>query len=181
MNDLLTRSFTNYLDLKREALKDLEAGPDMEMADLGSEQNLGHFFDEVGDIKADMETIKELLRKLQKANNETKSIHKAQAMKSLRDRMDGDIVTVLQQTKAIKGKLEGLDKANAANRKLPGFEEGTPTDRTRISVTNGLRKKLKDLMKEFQSLRERVVGEYRETIERRYFTIIGEKENEEVI
>jgi len=64
---------------------------------------------------------------------------------------------------------------------VPGCEEGTPTDRTRTSVTNGLRNKLKDLMGEFQSLRQKVIGEYRETIERRYFTITGENASEETI
>ena len=81
MNNLLTRSFTNYVDLKRAASKeDLEVGSKMEMVDLETEQNLGQFFEEVGGIKADMETIKELLVKLQKFNEETKSIHKSPAM-----------------------------------------------------------------------------------------------------
>lgn len=182
MNDLLTRSWNNYVDLKRAALKeDLEAGPEMEMVDLETEQNLGQFFEEVSGIKADMETIKELLEKLKKFNEETKSIHKASAMKSLRDRMDRDVVSVLKTAREIKGKLEALDEANMANRRVTGCEEGTPTDRTRTSVTNGLRKKLKDLMGEFQSLRQKVAGEYRETIERRYFTITGENASEETI
>ena len=73
MNDLLTRSFTNYVDLKCAALKeDLEAGSEMEMVDLETEHNLGQFFEEFGGIKADMETIKELHVKLQKLNEETK-------------------------------------------------------------------------------------------------------------
>ena len=42
MNDLLTRYFTNYVDLKRAALKeDLEVGSEMEMVDLETKQNLG--------------------------------------------------------------------------------------------------------------------------------------------
>ena len=85
MNNLLTRSFTNYVDLKRAALKeDLEAGSEMEMVDLETEQNLGQFFEAVGGIKVDMETIKELLVKLQEFSEETKSIHKAPTMKCLR-------------------------------------------------------------------------------------------------
>ena len=44
MNDLLTRYFTNYVELKRTALKEnLEAGSEMEMVDLETEQNLGKF------------------------------------------------------------------------------------------------------------------------------------------
>ena len=52
MNDLLTRSFTNYVDLKCVALKeDLEASSEMEMIDQETEQKIGKFFEEVGGIK----------------------------------------------------------------------------------------------------------------------------------
>eukprot|EP01018_Ginkgo_biloba_P031704 Gb_36019 [translate_table: standard] len=56
MNDLLTRSFTSYMDLKRAALKDLDSKPEMEMVDLDTDENLGQFFKEVGAVKTDMET-----------------------------------------------------------------------------------------------------------------------------
>ena len=79
--------------------------------------------------------------KLQKFNEETKSINKALAMKSLRDRMDRDVVSVLKTTRDMKGNLEIIDKANMANKKVTGCEEGNPTVSTRTSVTNGLRKK----------------------------------------
>ena len=88
MNDLLTRSFTNYVDLKCVALKeDLEASSEMEMVDLETEQNLGQFFEEVSGIKADMETIKELLVKLQKFNEET--IHLQSSNHEIFKRPDG--------------------------------------------------------------------------------------------
>ena len=89
MNDLLTKSFTNYVDLKRAALKeDLEADSEMEMVDMDTEQNLGQFFEEVSGIKEDMETIKERLVKVQNFNEETKSIYKAPTIKYLK-RLDG--------------------------------------------------------------------------------------------
>ena len=59
----------------------------------------------------------------------------------------------------MKVKLEILGKANMANVKVTGCEEGIPTDRKRTWVTNGLRKKLKDLMGEFESLRKKFIGE----------------------
>ena len=55
--------------------------------------------------------------------------------------MDIDFFSVLKTKRDIKGKLEILDKANMANRKVTGCEEGNPTVSTRTSVTNGLRKK----------------------------------------
>jgi syntaxin 1B/2/3 len=94
-------------------------------------------------------------------------VHRAQAMKEIRSRMDVDITQVTKLAKSIKLKLEVLDKANAANRRVRGCEEGSPTDRTRTSITSTLRKKLKDLMEEFQVLRQRMMEEYKETLERR--------------
>ena len=72
-------------------------------------------------------------------------------MKYLRDQMDIDFFSVLKTTRDIKGKLEILDKVNMDNRKVIGCEEGNPTYWTRTSVTNGLQKKLKDLMGNFRA------------------------------
>ncbi|GLJ46544.1 hypothetical protein SUGI_0980860 [Cryptomeria japonica] len=181
MNDLLSRSFKRYGNLREEAMNDLESGHDVEMISINTEKNLGKFFDEIGDVKNDMDLVEGLLKKLQDANEESKTIHNAKTMKNLRDRMDKDIEIVLKKSKLIKGKLEALDNANIANHKLPGCGRGTPTDRTRTSVVNGLRKKLKDLMGDFQVLRQKIMGEYRETIERRYYTVTGEHADEETI
>jgi syntaxin 1B/2/3 len=81
--------------------------------------------------------------------------------------MDADVALALKKAKLIKLKLESLDRANAANRSLPGCGPGTSTDRTRTSVVSGLRKKLKDSMDAFVELRKTISAEYRETVERR--------------
>lgn len=169
MNDLLAQSYPARNNGRGG--DDLESGPSTQMANFGGEQDLTKFFDEVEKIKVDMDKIKQLLVKLQEANEESKGVHKAQAMKGIRDRMDKDIAQVNKIARSIKAKLEDLDKGNAASRKVKGCEEGTPTDRTRMSITNNQRKKLKDLMGEFQVLRERMMNEYKETIERRSFAI----------
>ncbi|KAL3565032.1 hypothetical protein D5086_033078 [Populus alba] len=53
MNDLMTKSFMSYVDLKKEAMKDLEAGPDhdLEMANASNtmDNNLGLFLEEAED------------------------------------------------------------------------------------------------------------------------------------
>jgi len=45
MNDLFSRSFKNYANLKEDSRKDLEAGYDVEMVDIHTEENLGQFFE----------------------------------------------------------------------------------------------------------------------------------------
>lgn len=141
MNDLFSRSFKNYANLKEDARKDLEAGYDVEMVGIHTEENLGQFFEEVEDVKNDMEVVEGLSRKLKDSHEESKTIHNAKTIKDLRDRMDKDVETVLKKAKLIKGKLEALDKANNASRRLPGCGQGSPTDRTRTAIVNGLRKK----------------------------------------
>ena len=187
MFNLLSKRFSDlsgksYVDLKRDRMPDVEEGRETEMSTgTGPTPNLDHFFEEVKKIKDEMDKVRKLLSFLQVANEESRTITKAQAMKDLRDRMDKHIREILRETKLIKSKLEDLDRANLNNRRIPGCEEGTSTDRTRMSITNGLRTTLKDLMQDFQALRQSMVSEYRETIERRYYTITGEKADEETL
>ncbi|KAJ6434130.1 hypothetical protein OIU84_017776 [Salix udensis] len=183
MNDLMTKSFMSYVDLKKEAMKDLEAGPDpdVEMANASNtmDSNLGLFLEEAETVKKEMGSIREVLDQLQQANEESKSLHKPEALKSLRNKINTDIVTVQKKARSIKSQLEEMDRANAANRRLSGYKEGTPIYRTRIAVTNGLRKKLKELMMDFQGLRQKMMTEYKDTVGRRYFTVTGEYPDEE--
>ncbi|PWZ21767.1 Syntaxin-121 [Zea mays] len=60
--------------------------------------------------------------------------------------MDADVGTTIKKAKVVKLRLESLDRANAANRSVPGCGPGSWVvhDRTRTSVVAGLRKKLRD-------------------------------------
>ncbi|PHU14382.1 Syntaxin-related protein KNOLLE [Capsicum chinense] len=181
MNDLMTKSFTSYVDLKKAAMKDAESGPDLEMGMTQMDQNLTAFLEEAEKVKVEMNSIKDILRRLQDTNEESKSLTKPEALKSMRNRINSDILAVLKKARAIRSQLEEMDRSNAINRRLSGCKEGTPVDRTRFAVTNGLRKKLKELMMDFQGLRQRMMSEYKETVGRRYFTVTGEQPDEEVI
>lgn len=186
MNDLLSKTFSSkikggpYVDLKRDS-RDLEASHETEMTGFDTAKNLAVFFEEVAVVKDEMDKLRSLLSTLQDANDESKTITKAQALKALRDRMDKDVEQVLRKAKVIKSRLEDLDRANIANRNIPGCHQGSSADRTRISITNSLRKTLKDLMGDFQILRQKMMSEYRETIERRYFTVTGKQADEETV
>lgn len=181
----MTKSFTNYVDLKRAAMKDidLEAG-NLEMSSSAAnsmDTDLGLFLQEAEKVKQEMASLREILGKLHQANEESKSLHKSDALKLLRNRINADIVAVLKKARAIRAQLEDMDRANVANKRLSGQREGTPIYRTRIAVTSGLRKKLKELMMDFQGLRQRMMSEYKETVGRRYFTVTGETPNDDVI
>lgn len=174
MNDLFSSSFKKYTDLKQQTQMDeMEAGKET--------VNLDKFFGDVENVKEDMKGVERLYKALQDANEESKTVHNAKTMKELRARMDTDVEQVLKKVKVIKGKLEALDRSNVASRSTPGCGPGSSADRTRTSVVSGLGKKLKVMMDDFQNLRAKMNEEYKETIERRYFTITGEKADEETI
>ncbi|XP_059311300.1 syntaxin-112-like [Lycium ferocissimum] len=181
MNDLMTKSFLSYVDLKKQAMMDLEAGPDIEMGQLdpADEKNLSKFFEEVAAIKSDMEDINNLLVNLQDLNQKTKSAPSAKILQGLRDQINSDIITLLRKAKIIKTRLEVLDKSNLDNRRA--YKEGSPVDRTRISVTNGLRIKLRDMMNDFQCLRENIVAEHKEGLRKQYFSTNGKEPSEEAV
>ncbi|KAK9156208.1 hypothetical protein Sjap_003688 [Stephania japonica] len=178
MNDLISGSFKKYADLKQQTYyDDIEAG-----GEAGKESvNLDKFFEDVENVKDDLRGVEKLHKKLQELNEESKTVHNAKTMKELRTRMDADVSQVLKRVKQIKGKLEALERSNIAHRKLAGCGPGSSADRTRSSVVGGLGKKLKDMMDDFQSLRGKMNEEYKETVERRYFTITGEKADEQTI
>ncbi|KAK1271326.1 Syntaxin-124 [Acorus gramineus] len=181
MNDLFSSSsFKKYTDLKRQTYLD---NNDMEIGGGGINESvdLAKFFEEVEAVKEDLRTIEALYRRLQDSNQESSTIHDSRAMKALRSRMDSNVEKVLRCAKSVKAKLEALERSNANNRKLPGCGLGTSADRTRTSVVAALGKKLKDIMDDFQGLRDHMAAEYKETMQRRYFTITGEKGDEATI
>ncbi|AAC13912.1 T1F9.22 [Arabidopsis thaliana] len=174
MNDLFSSSFKKYTDLKQQAqMDDIESGKET--------MNLDKFFEDVENVKDNMKGVETLYKSLQDSNEECKTVHNAKKVKELRAKMDGDVAQVLKRVKMIKQKLEALEKANANSRNVSGCGPGSSTDRTRTSVVSGLGKKLKDLMDSFQGLRARMNAEYKETVERRYFTITGEQADEQTI
>ncbi|XP_073298718.1 syntaxin-112-like [Primulina huaijiensis] len=184
MNDLMTKSFLSYVELKKQGQLDLEEDRDIEVGQLNrtDESNLSQFFQEVEAIKNDMDEITNLLIDLRNLDEETKSAYSAKILRGLRDRMDSDMVDVLRKANVLKARLEALDKSNITNRRISvRYVEGSAVDRTRILTTNGLRAKLKDIMKGFQNLREKIRLDYKESLKRKYYNATGEYPSEEVV
>lgn len=134
---------------KSQLPDDVELGMAAQSPDL-STNNLDAFFKEVEAVKLDMDTLENLRKSLQDLNEQTHAAHSASTVKELRGCMDKEVENILRRAKAIKIKLEGLEKSNAGSRKVTGCGPGSSTDRTRSSVVHGLGKKLKDLMDDFQ-------------------------------
>ncbi|KAI7992054.1 putative syntaxin-131 [Camellia lanceoleosa] len=177
MNDLLSSSF--------EIPRGQGTGGDIEMGRHrpmnSGELGLDNFFKQVQDIEKQYEALNKLLKKLQDAHVESKAVTKAAAMKSIKQRMEKDVDEVGKVARFIKSKIEELDRDNLTNRQKPGCGKGTGVDRSRTATTVALKKKFKDKMSEFQTLRQNIHQEYRDVVERRVFTVTGTRANEETI
>jgi syntaxin 1B/2/3 len=121
MNDLLaertsgSKAGGGLYDVDLETGHSSSSSSSVQMTGRGStDKDLLRFFAEIEKIKVQMVNIRELLVKLQEANEESKGVHRAQAMKALRERMDADIAQVTKIARFIKGELEELDSGNAA-------------------------------------------------------------------
>ncbi|KAK4484849.1 hypothetical protein RD792_007449 [Penstemon davidsonii] len=169
MNDLLTDSFVG--DAKGNPSRD---DHDIEMGSRytrsNSELGMESFNKQIQEVEKQVEKLSGLLVKLKEANEESKSVTKASSMKAIRKRMEKDIDEV--------GKIA---RNNLANREKPGCGKGTAVDRSRMNMTNASTKKFRDLMTEFQTLRQRLDDEYREVVERRVITVTGTRPDEETI
>lgn len=139
------------------------------------------FLEQVREIEKVLDTLAKLLKNLQNSNEESKVVTKAAAMKDIKKRMEKDVNEVTKVARLGKSKLQQLNKDNLANREKPGFGKGSAVDRSRTSKTNTLTTRLRERISEFQTLREAIQTEYREVVERRVFTVTGERADEETI
>ncbi|KAA3483528.1 syntaxin-132-like protein isoform X1 [Gossypium australe] len=177
MNDLLTDSFVG--DAKGHG--DIEMGRQVPGPGSNSDMGMEAFNKQIQEVEKQVEKLSGLLRKLKDANEESKSVTKASAMKAIKKRMEKDIDEVGKIARNVKARLQAINKDNLANRQKPGCEKGTSVDRSRTNVTNAMATNFKDLMIEFQTLRQKIQDEYREVVERRVTTVTGTRPDEKTI
>jgi syntaxin 1B/2/3 len=149
----------------------------------GAVASLDRFFKDVDStgIEDELRDLERIQRSLHDRNEAGKSLCDASAVRAVQSHMDADVSAAVNKAKAIKLCLESLDRANAASRSLPGCGPGSSTDRARTAVVAGLRKKLRDSMESFSSLRVRVASEHRDTVARRYFTVTESQPDERTL
>ncbi|KAJ0983264.1 hypothetical protein J5N97_011519 [Dioscorea zingiberensis] len=159
--------------------RNIELGTQSPM--LKADHGMENFFKQVKEVENLMEKLSKQLQRLQEANEESKTVTQASAMKEIKRRMEKDVDDGGKVARCIKAKLEDIDRDNLANRQKIGCEKGSGVDRSRMAMTAGLKKKLKDRMNDFQKLRETIQNEYREVVERRIFTVTGSQPTDEMI
>ncbi|XP_027927558.1 syntaxin-132-like [Vigna unguiculata] len=179
MNDLLTDSFVGEASNGQPSREsDVEMG---QVPRSNSDMGMEAFNKQIHEADKQIDKLAVLLQKLKEANEESKAVTKASAMKGIKKRMEKDIDEVGKIAHGVKTKIEAINRDNLSNRQKPGCEKGTGIDRARMNMTNALAKKFKDLMTEFQTLRQRIQDEYREVVERRVITVTGTRPDDETI
>ncbi|XP_075499597.1 syntaxin-132-like [Primulina tabacum] len=180
MNDLLTDSFVRDANGNTPSREhDIEMGTRVPRSN--SDMGMESFNKHIQEVEKQVEKLYELLVKLKDANEESKTVMKASSMKAIRKRMEKDINEVGKVALNLKVKIEAINNENLTNRKKPGCGKGTAVDRSRMIMTNASTKKFRDLMNEFQALRQKIDDEYREVVERRVITVTGTRPDEETI
>ena len=161
---------------------DIEAPLDVvSSSGKGADADMDQFYAQVALIKALMGDIKEYQKRLENSNEKTKVAVRTAEVHALREQMQQDANTISKEAEQIKTYLKDLDAQNAMALKNKGCGVGSASERTRTAITGALKKKLKELMGEFQELRVRLQNDYKETVERRVYTVTGEHATEEQI
>eukprot|EP01024_Parvocaulis_polyphysoides_P039799 TRINITY_DN3601_c0_g3_i1.p1 TRINITY_DN3601_c0_g3~~TRINITY_DN3601_c0_g3_i1.p1 ORF type:complete len:514 (-),score=85.42 TRINITY_DN3601_c0_g3_i1:78-1619(-) len=173
-------------------VKDVRAGfEDVEVGQVNGVANensggggggdMGDFFFQVSQIKNKLGEIDQTHGQLVELHERSKTVTRSEDMKKVREQMQHDTERVKKLGHAVKGLLDTLDNMNQEALKRPGQQEGSSSERTRTSISAGLKKKLKDQMDKFQKLRSLIQAEYREVVERRVYTVTGQRGSEDEI
>ncbi len=171
------RSFST----KKKTKESFDIEAPIEVEKNTSDADMDQFYAQVALIKALMGDIKEYQKRLEMNNEKTKVAVRTAEVHELREQMQHDANTISKEAEEIKGHLKKLDAENAQALKKKGCGRGSASERTRTAITGALKKKLKELMGEFQDLRVRLQNDYKETVERRVYTVTGEHATEEQI
>ncbi|KAG6768656.1 hypothetical protein POTOM_027583 [Populus tomentosa] len=134
-----------------------------------------------GDLGHSVADLLVMISLVREANEDSKSVTKASAMKAIKKRMEKDVDEVGKIARNVKERIIAINKDNLDSRQKPGCEKGTGVDRARMNVTNAITKRFRDLMTEFQTLRQKIQDEYRELVERRVITVTGTRPDQKTI
>lgn len=113
------------------------------------------FFAAAEEVKADLADIRGRQRGIAALHERGKTIVRQKEMRRHQEEMQSAINEVNVVATRAKAKIEALDRANEQALQRRGQGVGSASERTRTSVTTGLKRKLKDLMGEFGDLRAR--------------------------
>jgi syntaxin 1B/2/3 len=137
---------------------DLEQGGGATSLDAPPADRAGElegFFAAAEAVKADLADIRQRQRGIAALHERGKTIVRQKEMRRHQEEMQQAVNEVNVVASRAKGKIEALDRDNELALTRRGQGVGSASERTRTSVSTGLKRKLKDLMAEFGDLRAR--------------------------
>jgi syntaxin 1B/2/3 len=163
MNDLLSAVRGSFVERGNSynSLNDVEvglkAGEGIELKEgTRFENELKPFFEDIEKIKVDLKVIKQLTAEITDMHEAGKEIVRTKDVQQHKQEIQGKINHIINLAQKAKIKLEELDSDSEASKQKEGQGEGSAVERTRCTVTVGLRKKLKEHMSDFTDLRNAI-------------------------
>ncbi|KAK7396775.1 hypothetical protein VNO78_17933 [Psophocarpus tetragonolobus] len=147
----------------------------------GGGMEMETFLKEVESVKEEVKELERLQQSLRATNQQGKALHSPKGVRDLRSRMDLDIALSLTKAKHVKTRLESLHRANQASLSLPDCGPGSYSHRTRTALVGALTNNLKHSMDTFNTLRDQISYEYRDTLQRRYYAVTGHNPDQQTI
>ncbi|XP_022947984.1 syntaxin-132-like isoform X2 [Cucurbita moschata] len=183
MNNSITEPFLRDAKCQASEETDLENGT--QVVESNSDFEMEAFNKQIQEIEIQVDKLSgrlvNLKNLLRDANEESKSVTKTSEIIAIKKRMEKYINDVGNIARNVNGKLQVITIDILLLRQMPGRQKGTASDRARMNMTNVLTKKLKELMIEFEVLREIVQDEYREVVERRLMTAVTGSSPDELL
>jgi len=137
------------------------------------------FLEEVSSIKEMINAISNTsLGKIKKLHEKSQKATKPATVKKIREQMRVEMQSVSKEASAAKKRIQQLSEDPEISEEASNHDA---SHRMKRSILMALEKKLKATMQEFSIMRDEFQHDYKEVIERRYFTITGEEADEDTL
>lgn len=165
-----------------DRLAELQAGgaadSDVEMLPLGGNSAyMQPFFDEVGEIKKIMSTIRYNIRQIEQNHGECLTAISAEQSRESSSRLENLMKETNGAASQVRNKLKTLD---LENKDFAKRNEGASEARIRSNMHGTLTRKFVDLMAEYQEIQTKYKNKYRERGERQYRVVNPNATREEI-
>ena len=149
-----------------------------EGAASASSKEMHAFMRQVAEVKKSDATLRSKLQMMRELHEQANAAVRADAVAELREKSRSEMGAISALGAATKKKLEALAQENA---ELIAENDGkyTAAMRSREALTVTMAKRLRATMVDFIELRQAIQEDYKKTVERRVFTVTGERPDDE--
>jgi len=133
--------------------------------EMGAGSFMQNFFDEAGDIKKTMASIRYNIRQIEQSHGECLTAVSADQGRESTERLEELMRTTNGMATQVRNRLKSMD---VENKEYARSNVGASEARIRSNMHGTLTRKFVDLMAEYQELQTKYKNKYRERVERQY-------------